>query len=119
MLLNWLEYLNRELQEPNSGEYLLYPLLASNLYQFRPIALNQLSTDIQEHRLQKRKEAVYSGYSWREHLHEIKKGNIATPYLEETETSALVTLFYFIEKWIKNTASTNVGDLVAQVFSEF
>ena len=119
LLLNWLEYLNRELQEPNSGEYLLYPLLASNLYQFRPIALNQLSTDIQEHRIQKRKEAVYSGYSWREHLHEIKKGKIATPYLEEKEKSALVTLFDFIEKWIKNTASTNVGDLVAQVFSEF
>jgi len=119
LMLNWMEYLNREIQEANSGEHILYPLLASNLYQFRPIALNQLSTDIQEHRLNRRKEGAYGTYSWREHLLAIKSGAIETPYLEENEKQGLITLFNFIEKWIKNTASSNVGDLVAQIFSEF
>lgn len=119
LLLNWLDYLSRELSEPNSGEYLLYPLFASNLYDFRPIALNQLSTDIQNERQQKRKEGIYQLYSWREHLLSIKDGTKNAPYLLPEEKKALITLFDFIEKWIKNAASTNVGDLISQIFSEF
>ena len=119
LMLNWMEYLNREIQEANSGEFLLYPLLACNLYEFRPIALNQLSTDISQHRLDRRKQGIYGNYSWREHLSKVKSGEKETPFLEESERKGLITLFDFIEKWIKNTASTNVGDLVSQIFSEF
>ena len=119
LLLNWLDYLSRELNEPNSGEYLLYPLLASNLYDFRPIALNQLSTDIQNERQQKRSVGNYQIYSWREHFLAIKDGGKNASYLLPDEKKALVILFDFIEKWIKNAASTNVGDLIAQIFSEF
>ncbi len=119
LLLDWLRFLNAEMKEPNSGEYLLYPLLASDLYPFQPIALNQLSTDIQNIKSQKRNQDRKSNYSWREHFHAIKLGSIETPYLESHEKEAIGTLFSFTEKWIKLASATNLGNLVAQIFSEF
>lgn len=119
LLLNWLTYFDRELKDPNSGEYLLYPLLASDLYQFRPIAINQLSTEIHQTRLNKRVNGHYTPYSWREHLQHISNKTITPEYLTDSEISSLNTLFHFIETWIKNAASTNVGNFVSRVFSEF
>ncbi len=119
LLLDWLQFIHCEMKEPNSGEYLLYTLLTSDLYPFRPIALNQLSTDIQKIRGNKRGLDRKSNYSWREHLNAIKMGDIEATYLESAEKETLGTLHTFMEKWIKLASSTTLGNLVSQIFSEF
>lgn len=117
LLKNWLNYLQAEINVPNSGEYLLYPILLSELYSFNPYSLNRLSSHI--HQLGREKYAkTKSRYTWREHIHLILHDKIACDYLEKEDKLALKTLWSNKEKWIKLAASENTNILISMIISE-
>ena len=117
LLENWLNYLQSEINLPNSGEYLLYRILLSGLYSFNPYSLNRLSSHI--HQLGRENYAKNkSKYTWREHIHLLLHDKIECDYLEKDEKEALKKLWSNKEKWIKLAASENTNILISMIISE-
>jgi len=117
LLENWLNYLQAEINVPNSGEYLLYPILLSELYSFNPYSLNRLSSHIYKLGREKYKK-TQTRYTWREHIHLILHDKIKYDYLEKKEKETLKLLWNNKEKWIKLAATENTNILISMIISE-
>ncbi len=117
LLQNWLNYLKAELDIPNSGEHLLYPILLSDLYSISPYSLNRLSLHIHQLGRDKYKENK-TRYTWREHIHLLLHDKIECNYLDENEKVVLRKLWNNKEKWIKLAASENTNILISMILSE-
>ncbi len=117
LLENWLNYLQAEINVPNSGEYLLYPILLSELYSFNPYSLNRLSSHIYKLGREKYKK-TQTRYTWREHIHLILHDKIKYDYLEQKEKETLKILWNNKEKWIKLAATENTNILISMIISE-
>lgn len=118
LLLDWLEYLDKETNSANSGEHLLYSLLMSDLYEIEPITLNRISVDIIE-----KKRIHYNQnlpiYTWREHLYQTFK------YPEQYEDRygkknlvILEKLWNSIELWIKRIQTENIIQIISDLYTD-
>lgn len=115
-LIKWLTYLGLESNRPNSGEYLLYQLLLSDLYNIPSFSLNQISLEI--YQLKRSREFKNETYSWREHFKGIiESANSVDLYGKET-VEAIKLLWTNVEAWIKISATDNVPNLIQRVYSE-
>lgn len=119
VLIDWLEYFQKESTIPNSGEHLLFPLLTSKLYDFRPYALNQMSADIYEIRNARKHSGDYTNYSWRDHIQNHIIDGPGLSYLNRDETEQIKQLFQFIDDTIKGIRFNTLGAYVSKILSEF
>ncbi len=115
-LIAWLNYLAQESNLPNSGEYLLYKLLLSDLYHIPTFGLNQISTEI--YSIKRQREFQNQTYSWREHINGILNSNDSDSKYGEETIIALKELWFNIEKWIKIANSESVPTLIQRIYSE-
>lgn len=115
-LLQWLNYLSQESNLANSGEYLLYRILLSELYTIPTFTLNQISTEI--YRIKRDREYQNQTYSWREHFASILKMPNAIDIYGEEAIKSISELWNNVEKWIKIATSENVPTLIQRIYSE-
>ncbi len=115
-LLQWLNYLSQESNLANSGEYLLYRILLSDLYTIPTFTLNQISTEI--YRIKRNNEYQNKSYSWREHFASILKMPNANEIYGEEAVKSISELWQNVDKWIKIATSENVPNLIQRIYSE-
>ena len=115
-LIDWLNYLAQESNLPNSGEYLLYKLLLSDLYNIPTYGLNQISTEI--YSIKRQREFQNQTYSWREHINGILTSNDSHSKYGDQTIEILKELWTNIEKWIKIANSESVPTLIQRIYSE-
>lgn len=110
-LLNWLKYLAEELEFPNKGEYLLYEILHSPLYDIKPFDIATLSSDI--YNKSKKEKQIH----WREYI----AGQIKTPAQGNLFENGIVTplkmLWDQTEGWLKEAAMLNVPQMIEHIYS--
>ncbi len=108
LLMNWLDFLLKESENPNSGEYQLYNLLLSEIYGFNPMNLNRIMVNYYD---EKRKNANF-GLGLREYFEDIaKKESI-------TDAQKLKLLISHTNEWIRIANSETVGSLIGRIYAE-
>lgn len=105
-LCNWLEYMALELEVPHKGQYLLYELLHSELYDIPPFEIARISTEIHAGKLK-----------WREYLAEYVSKPTQGNLFAQDQRGALKALWTQVESWLKKASSYTVPELVHQVIS--
>ena len=115
-LIDWLTYLSQESHLANSGEYLLYRLLLSDIYGIPTFALNQISTEI--YHTKRQREFQNQTYSWREHLQSIINSNDSANQYGNEAVEIIKELWSNIEKWIKTSVTESVPTLIQRIYSE-
>lgn len=108
LLLNWLDFLLKESENPNSGEYQLYNLLLSEIYSFNPMSLNRIMVNYFD---EKKKTSNYS-LGLRAYL--IEKIDQVSP----EEAAKIKLLITHTNQWISIANSETAGTLISRIYSE-
>ena len=118
LLLEWLEYIDKETTAANSGEHLLYSLLMSDLHDIKPMMLNRISVDILEIKRIHYTENL-PNYTWREHFSNLI--NSPEKYRDRygnNNLEVIKKLWNSIENWLKITQSENIIQIISKMYNE-
>ncbi len=108
LMMNWLDFLLKESENPNSGEYQLYNLLLSEIYGFNPMTLNRIMVNYFD---EKKKTSNYS-LGLRAFLEENAEK------ISPEEAAKLKLLISHTNQWISIANSETVGTLISRIYSE-
>lgn len=108
-LCKWLTYLSLESEMAHKGEYLLYEILHSEMYDISPYEVAAISVEIYS----RKKENL----RWRDYLAEYNSKPLQSSLFEPEKRQALRKLWANVEEWLKNASSRTVPQLVHDVIS--
>ncbi len=108
LLLDWLDFLTKESEIPNSGEYQLYNLLLSEIYGFNPLQLNKMMVSYFD---EKKKTSNYS-LGLREYFEKLIENR------QDEDSNKLKLLISHTNHWLSAANSETIGTLISRIYAE-